>query len=190
MEPAAVDEDAQVTPPSTVNTSGRRRRWLLAVAALGCLLLVVVGVVAWRVFQVLPTGPDIGAMNTSHLSASDQALLSQARRLGEQASTIGGNIGGLALSGDAEGVTAAGNKLVDIGHQLIVLAGQAQDPGVAVGLRKTGEGTEATGHGVLESSPSQVEQGLALLKAGQAALQATSDAPTSASAPLGSAAPG
>ena len=91
MEPAAVDEDAQVTPPSTVNTSGGRRRWLLAVAALGCLLLVVAGVVAWRVFQVLPTGPDIGAMNTSHLSASDQALLSQARRLGEQASTIGGN---------------------------------------------------------------------------------------------------
>lgn len=182
MDTAADDGAAPATPPRTVR-SARRRNWVAALVGVGCLLLVVGGVVAWRVFQVLPTGPDIGAMDTSHLSANDQQLLSQARRLGEQASTIGGNIGGLALSGDTEGVTAAGNKLVDIGHELIVLAGQAQNPGVAVGLRKTGQGTEATGHGVLESSPSQVERGLALLKAGQAALQATSDSTTSAAEP-------
>jgi hypothetical protein len=155
--------------------SAHRRRWLVVLGVVGSLLLMVGAVVGWRVFRVLSTGPAIGTMDSSHLSATDQQLLSQARRLGEQASTIGGNIGGLALSGDSEGVAAAGNKLVDIGHQLIALAAEAQNPGVAVGLRKTGEGTEATGHGVLESSPSQVEQGLALLKAGQVALEATSD---------------
>lgn len=183
MDADAADAADAAAPATSLGTpaAGRRRRgWLVAlVVTAGCLLLVLGGLVVWRVSRVLPTGPDIGAMDTSRLSTHDQQLLSQARRLGEQASTIGGNIGGFALSGDSEGVTTAGNKLVDIGHQLIALSDQAQDPKVAVGLRKTGQGTEATGHGVLESSPSQVEQGLALLKSGQAALQSTAGEATS-----------